>query len=137
MYNIISIYIYKIDIIVLHIIEIKDRMSLQQIIKALDILVEYPDIIEYIKNFKGYGGFMYTIETDPILCNIHKKMEELLDSRGMHSGGSWSYMLRMIQLVLNGSITRESIMQEIAEEDRKYREWKEQYEVIKNRINSE
>jgi len=112
-------------------------MSLQQIIKALDTLVEYPEIMEYIKSFKGDGGFMYTIETDPIYCALHKQMEDLLDSEGTHSGGSFGYMLRKIQSVLNGSITRESIIQEIEEEDRKYREWKEQYEVIKNKINSE
>ena len=91
-------------------------MSFQQVIECLDKLVEYPAIVEYIKNFDSPDGFMYTIETDPIKMRLDKQMNDLLDD-GMHSGASWGCMLRMVQAVLNGITTREHILELIREED--------------------
>ena len=52
-----------------------------------------------------------------------KQLEALLDSNGMHSGGSWAGMLRGVQAVLTGVLTRADVVAKIAEEDRKYAEW--------------
>ena len=78
-------------------------MSLDQIIEALDVLANpmNADVIEYIKSFDGNGGFMYTLETDPIRIALKEKMETVIDARP-HSGSSWGCMLRLIQASLNG-----------------------------------
>jgi len=78
-------------------------MSLQQILDALDILANPKniDVVEYIKSFNEYGGFMYTKETTPLRIATQKKMDDLLDD-GTHSGASWGCMLRNIKASLNG-----------------------------------
>jgi len=88
-------------------------MDHSDVYKALDTLREYPAITEYIKNFKGNAGFMYTVETEPGRIAIKKQMEDVLDD-GHHSGSSWGCMMRDIQSVLNGVIT----VEELQEEDR-------------------
>ena len=86
-----------------------------QVLKALDVLVEYPDLMEYIKTFDSPAGFMYTKETDPERREYVTRLDELLDGDS-HSGGSWGCMMRGIQAVLNGFITLEYLEQEAAEE---------------------
>ena len=91
-------------------------MSHLQILKALDVLIEYPDLMEYIKTFDSPAGFMYTKETDPERREYVTRLDELLDAES-HSGGSWGSMMRGIQAVLNGIITVEYLEQEAAEEE--------------------
>ena len=91
-------------------------MSFQQVIVCLDKLAEYPAITDYIKNFDGPAGFMYTIETDPIKMRLDKQMNDLLDD-GSHSGASWGFMIRTIQAVLNGTMTRERILEMMKEDE--------------------
>ena len=91
-------------------------MSHLQILNAMDLLIEYPDLMEYIKTFDGPAGFMWTKETDPQRIDYVNRLDELLDAES-HSGGSWGCMLRGIQAVLNGFITVEYLEQEAAEEE--------------------
>ena len=84
-------------------------MSITQIKRCLDILLEYPAIKDYIINFDGKNGFIYTIEEDPIKKQIQQQMNELLDD-GSHSGASWGFMLRKIQAILNGTISYEDVI---------------------------
>jgi hypothetical protein len=100
----------------------KPKMSYNCILKALDTLVEYPDLMDYIKHFNGPHGFMYT---DTQGCAYGTRLEEVLDPHGCHSGGSWGCLLRGVQAVLNGTLTRETIIAQIATEDRKRAEWYE------------
>jgi hypothetical protein len=97
-------------------------MTYNCILKALDTLVEYPDIAAYIKDFNGPHGFMYT---DAQGCAVGNRLEEVLDPHGCHSGGSWGCLLRGVQAVLNGTVTRETIIAQIAAEERKRAEWRE------------
>lgn len=97
-------------------------MISKQVIIALDILVEYPAIREYIQQFNGNHGFVYTIETEPTKIELKKQMEDLLDD-GSHSGASWGEMMRYIQAVLNGVISREDIMKNINKEEEYYNQW--------------
>ena len=90
---------------------------MSSIIKALDVLVEYPDLQAYIKDFYGHGGFMFTQETEPHRIDYAARLEKLLDSDGMHSGGSWGFMLRGVQAILNGVLSRERLLEEAAEEE--------------------
>ena len=90
-------------------------MSHLQILNALDVLIEYPDLMEYIKTFDSPAGFMYTKETDPERREYVTRLDELLDAES-HSGSSWGSMLRGVQAVLNGVLTREYLEQEAAEE---------------------
>jgi hypothetical protein len=90
---------------------------MSSIIKALDVLVEYPDLQAYIRDFYGYGGFMFTQETEPHRIDCADRLEKLLDSDGMHSGGSWGSMLRGVQAILNGKWTREQVLEAAAEEE--------------------
>ena len=87
------------------------------VLNALDVLAEYPELMAYIKDFDGPHGFMFTPSP------YEKQLEDLLDSNGMHSGGSWAGMLRGVQAVLTGVLTRADVVAKIAEEDRKYAEW--------------
>ena len=84
-------------------------MSFKQVIVCLDKLVEFPAIVDYIKNFDGKDGFIYTVETDPIKMQLNSQMMDLLDD-GSHSGASWGCMMRVIQSVLNGVTTREYLL---------------------------
>jgi hypothetical protein len=90
-------------------------MSHLQILNALDVLIEYPDLMEYIKAFDSPAGFMYTKETDPQRIDYVNRLDELLDAES-HSGGSWGCMMRGIQAVLNGLITVEYLEEQSAEE---------------------
>jgi len=101
-------------------------MNLQQVISGLEILEEYPELTEYIKSFNGNDGFMYTIETEPDRILLNKQMEKVLDSDGMHSGGSWGYMMRTIQRVLIGNITKEQVLEQAEIEKRNIEEWREE-----------
>ena len=103
---------------------------LKKSLEALDILVEYPDISEYIKTFDGEGGFMYTIEKDATRKELNKRMGDLLDD-GFHSGSTWGLMLRNVQSVLNGTITKEKMLEEIEREERQYKDFKERHEAEK------
>jgi hypothetical protein len=97
--------------------------GLQYVISGLDMLKDYPEIKEYIKNFNGAGGFMYTTEEDPQYnAEIEKQMSKILDAHGVHSGSSWGFMMRGIQSVLNGSTTRESIEEELFKFEKRYNE---------------
>ena len=87
-------------------------MALEEVIKCLDILIEYPAISDYIKNFDGEYGFMFTIETDPEKIQLREQMNTVLNY-DFHSGASWACMLRMIKQVLNSKITREQIFEMI------------------------
>jgi hypothetical protein len=100
-------------------------MTLQQVISGLEILQEYPELTEYIKSFNGNAGFMFTVETEPDRIRLSKQMEKVLDSDGMHSGGSWGYMMRTIQRVLIGNITKEQVLEQAEIEKRNIQEWRE------------
>jgi hypothetical protein len=97
------------------------QTKMTDVIKALDLLVEYPDLQAYIKSFTGPGGYMFTVETKSQRRACQIQLEELLDAEGRHSGGSWGRMLRNVQAVLNGIITRESLLAEAADEEEHYR----------------
>lgn len=91
-------------------------MSCSQILNALDALVEYPDLQEYIKNFDNPCGFMFIVETNEHRKLLKKRLDALLDPNGMHSGGSWGSMLRGVQALLTGVWKREQLLKQIAEE---------------------
>lgn len=101
-------------------------MSLTQIIDALDVLADprNADVVEYIKSFDGYGGFMYTQERDPHRIALKKKMETIINERP-HSGASWGCMLRSVQASLNGvkGYSYEDIITEKNKEEERYREY--------------
>ena len=103
-------------------------MSYTSTLNALDVLVEYPHLSEYIKNFDGPAGFMYTPETDPQRRAYAKQLDDVLDPDGSHSGGSWGFMLRGIQAVLMGTWTREYLVEQIAKQKRKIAEWEDAYQ---------
>lgn len=96
-------------------------VTLSQIMESLDLLTHYPAIAEYIKNFNGHDGFMYTIETDPRKIQLNKQMGDLLDSNGMHSGASWGCMLRTVQSILNGHTTKEQVIQRYTEQMNRFK----------------
>ena len=94
--------------------------GLNCVISGLDMLQDYPTIKEYIKNFDGAGGFMYTTNTDPHYnAELEKQMFDILNAHEIHSGRSWGCMLRGIQAVLKGTVTRESIEEQIVEYEKK------------------
>ena len=119
------IYIYYLReflFFILHSVEYKKYKMARQVLRSLDILQEYPAISEYIKEFNGTHGFMYTRETDPVKIALNVKMEELLDD-GSHSGASWGYMMRYIQAVLQGNITLAEVQEKAAEEQAEENLW--------------
>ncbi len=99
-------------------------MSNSQAIEAIYLLRrgEHLDVMNYIKNFNSRGGFMYNDDAEYAV--VSQKTEDLLDSNGMHSGGSWGCMLRTIQTVLNGETTVEQLIEEDRISDERYLEWK-------------
>jgi len=108
-------------------------MGFKYVIDALDSLKEHPDLMEYIETFEAPTGFMYTPETGARKV-LSDRIDALLDPRGMHSGGSWGEMMRLVQAVLAGRISRETIMEKYAEEQRRHEQWKEacrQKELLK------
>lgn len=103
--------------------------DLRYIISGLDILQDYPNIKEYIKNYNVVGGFMYGINKHPHYnAELENQMNKLLDANGMHSGSSWGHMMSGIKSVLNGNLTREFIEKKIAEYEKKYNELKNEKE---------
>lgn len=104
-------------------------MSYSSVLNAIDVLVEYPDLQEYIKEFNGYGGFMFTRETDPHRIDCAVRLEALLDSKSMHSGGSWGCLMRSLQAVYNGSLTREELEKKVAAEKCRIQEWEAAYQL--------
>lgn len=112
--------------------------GLNYVISGLDLLEDYPHIKEYIKNFDGAGGFMYTTNTDTHYnADIEKQMDELLNADGIHSGSSWGCMMRGIQAVLNGTYTRQCIEQKIIEQQNYYNDYMRQLELEKNKMKDE
>jgi len=103
-------------------------MSYYSILQALDILVEYPDLQAYIKEFDAPRGFMFTCETDPQRIAYEKQLEQLLDSNGMHSGGSWGCLMRSLQAVYTGAVTREQVEEKVAAEKKRIQEWEAAYQ---------
>ena len=99
------------------------KMSSKDIVDGLDKLIEYPDLMEYIKTFDSPLGFMFTQETEAQRKEYKNRLSDLLDSKGMHSGGTWGCMLRGIQTVLNGINTREYFVEKVVEEERFYKEF--------------
>jgi hypothetical protein len=99
-------------------------MSNSQAIEAIYLLRrgEHLDVMNYIKNFNSRGGFMYNDDAEYAV--VSQKTEDLLDSNGMHSGGSWGCMLRTIQAVLNRETTVEQLIEEDRISDERYLEWK-------------
>ena len=82
---------------------------------------KYKHIREYIKTFNDYHGFMFSIETSKERIATESQMNELLDD-GSHSGLSFSWMMRIIQSVLSGDDTRESLIKQIEEEETRIEE---------------
>lgn len=80
-------------------------------INALQLLKEgeHMDVIDYIKKYDLDGGFMYGKEPDLYLQAMHEKMNKLLDD-GTHSGGSWGFMMRLVQAVLVGTYTLQDLI---------------------------
>ena len=92
-------------------------MSYRYIVDGLASLESHPDLMEYVKSFNGSGGFMFTVVTDPAKKQLEKRLEDILNSNGMHSGGSWGFMLRGIQAVLCGTYTRDYFIEKMAQEE--------------------
>ena len=106
--------------------------GLHYVIEGLNVLQDYPDIREYIKNFNGSHGFMYTTDSDAYYnADIEKQMEQILDPTGIHSGCSWGCMMRGIQAVLTGSTTREEIEEQIFESDKRFNEFMREVNLAK------
>lgn len=88
--------------------------GLTYIITALDILQEYPDIIEYIKKLNIDGpDSNYNLD-------IHQKIIDLLNADGIYLGSSFEYVFKGVQSVLNGTVTRKSIKENIIESNKRY-----------------
>jgi hypothetical protein len=83
-------------------------MLARQILVCLDILQAHEDVANYIKEFNGEHGFMFSRETDPVKRALNEKMEELLDD-GSHSGASWGCLLRNIQAFFAGLISKDEL----------------------------
>jgi len=82
---------------------------------------DYKHIVEYIKTFDNHHGFMFTIETSKERIATQSQMNKLLDD-GSHSGSSFGCMMRIIQLVLSGYDTRESLIKQIETEETRQEE---------------
>ena len=63
-------------------------------------------LIQYIKNYNLYGGFMFGRDTDPDKQKLSRQLDELLDDG--HSGASWAAMMRKIQSVYIGLEQKEN-----------------------------
>lgn len=106
-------------------------MSYSSVLNAIDVLVEYPDLQAYIKEFNGHGGFMFNLnhEIDPQRIAYEIQLEQLLDANGMHSGGSWGCLMRSLQAVYNGALTREELEKKVAAEKCRMQEWEAAYQL--------
>ena len=88
-----------------NILTLTTMAELNYVISGLDLLEDYPNVKEYIKNFDGAGCFMFK---DPHYnAEIEKQMDVILNANGMHSGSSWGAMLCGIQDGLNGRLEKE------------------------------
>jgi len=94
-------------------------ITLKLTIESLDILTNYPVLIEYIKSYKE------KTERDN---NLEKQLNELLDSRKIHTKNSWISMLQLIQSVFNNTLTREEILEKIEDKTLENDEYKYNYE---------
>jgi hypothetical protein len=83
----------------------------KKVLEALNTLKEYPELENYIRTFNGKDGFMFTEETHPQRIEWRQRILVLLDD-GWHSGASFAFMMRIIQGVLCGTITREELFTE-------------------------
>lgn len=83
-----------------------------QILAALDLLVEYPDLQNYIKEYEKPRGLMFKMHNADACKSYEAQLENLLNGNGMHSGFSWICLLSGVQAVLNGVFTREELMAE-------------------------
>ena len=103
-------------------------MSSKQIMEAIDILAAHTDIQDYIKTFDDPRDFMKS-ETEPLRKNLEKRLADLLDPHGMYPCYLWVILLTNVKAVLKGDITREYILNQIAEEKRKKDEldWDQHY----------
>ena len=99
-------------------------MTYSQVLNALDCLAAYPELQEYIRSFDGDGGFMFTVETQPQRKAYQKQLSNLLDSNEMHSGSSWAWMLRGVQAILRGALTREWLLGKIDEQNKRMEEYR-------------
>jgi hypothetical protein len=93
-------------------------ITLKLTIKSLDILMDYPVLIDYIKSYKE------ETERD----DLENQLSELLDSRKIHTKNSWISMLQFIQSVLNEELTREEILLKIEDKTLENDEDKYNYE---------
>ncbi len=91
---------------------------------------ENDDVAKYIESFNNDGGFMFHTEITNERIVIKNKMEELLDD-GTHSGASFGCMMRLIQALLSGVITRQDLLKEIEEDDKKMEEFLKEREAGK------
>jgi|688.fasta_scaffold1106035_1 hypothetical protein len=109
-------------------------MSSKQILEALDILSAHPNLQEYIKSFDDPQDFM-KFETEPPRKILEKRLTDLLDPHGMYPCYLWVILMSNIQAVLKGVITREYILNQIAEEKRKRDEsdWEQHYLEVNRR----
>ena len=106
-------------------------MSYSSVLNAMDVLVEYPELQEYIKEFNGYGGFMFNLnrEIDPQRIAYEIRLEQLLDAKSMHSGGSWGCLMRSLQAVYKGALTREELEKKVGAEKCRIQEWEAAYQL--------
>ena len=113
-------------------------MSSKQLMESLDILSAHLDMQEYIKSFDDPQDFINTINTNTYTntnTDMVKRLDDLLDPQGMYTGAMWVLLLSNIHKALKGVITREYILNQIAEEKRKRDEldWELHYLEINRR----
>ena len=103
-------------------------MSSIQILNALDALCAHTDLQEYIKSFNDPQDFMNS-ESEPLREILENRLSDLLDPHEMYPCYLWVLLLRNVQAGLKGVITREYILDQIAEEKRKRDEldWEQHY----------
>jgi hypothetical protein len=91
-------------------------MSLQQIYHALAVLEKHTELKDYVKNFYGQHGFMFSVKTDPKSIQLERQLNDLLNENGYHSGSSWGCMLQTIKAILRDEVT----IQQLEEEKRDF-----------------
>ena len=110
-----------------YILTLTTMANLIYVISGLDMLEDYPDVKEYIKNFDRAGCFM--VKDPHYNAEIEKQMDNILNANGMHSGSSWGAMLCGIKDVLNGDYI---IEKKFVNQERKYNEFIQLLEKEKN-----
>ena len=106
-------------------------MSSIQILNALDALCAHTDLQEYIKSFNDPQDFMNS-ESEPLREILENRLSDLLDPHEMYPCYLWVLLLRNVQAVLNGAITRDYILDQIVKEKQKENEldWENHYQQI-------